>query len=285
MPSPPTNSLLNLLNPYGSQLPDPGGSRHSASTSGRDTDHGGDDEQPDSPSNLLLAELQASPRPSPRATPRPPAIREPSGGPRPSTAAAMADAMGASSDDEPPRSVVYGSPAKPVGLAVAAGLKPGPRRWADKSRSPGPFRRQPDSASTSPAQSRPSSPHSPHSPHSALHSPPHSPPPSSETDSPLDETPGRYTGYNDPPDQPLIAAPRGAGRTKRGQHVYHSVTAEPERRSTVTPVSKRGLSGHEKALWKWTNVDDLDQFLHEVYLYYEGKGFWCIALSEVLGLL
>lgn len=264
MPSPPTNSLLNLLNPYGSQLPEQ--SRRQG------IDERDNDNDPDSPSNLLLAELQAS---SPRPQRPPPSIREPSSnGAGPSTATAISDAMDASSDDEPPRSVVYGgSPTKPVGLALAAGLKPGPRRWADKSRSPGPFRRQPDSTSTSPSQSRPSSP-------------PHS----SSTDSPV-ETPtaGRFAGgYNDPPEQPLISAPRTGGRTKRGQHVYHSVTADPEPtppRRTVTHVGKRGLSGHEKALWKWTNVDDLDHFLHEVYLYYEGKGFWCIALSEVLGLL
>lgn len=264
MPSPPTNSLLNLLNPYGSQLPEQA-RRHD------DSDERDNDNDPDSPSNLLLAELQAS---SPRP---PPSIREPSSsnGAGTSTAAAMAEAMDPSSDEEPPRSVVYGaSPPKPVGLAVAAGLKPGPRRWADKSRSPGPFRRRPDSASTSPSHSRPSSP-------------PHS----SSTDSPLDETPTAdhfAGGYNDPPEQPLISAPRTGGRTKRGQHVYHSVTADPESerpRRNVAHVGKRGLSGHEKALWKWTNVDDLDQFLHEVYLYYEGKGFWCIALSEMLGLL
>lgn len=264
MPSPPTNSLLNLLNPYGSQLPE----RAERSDEESEPDN---DNDPDSPSNALLAQLQAS---SHEATP---SVREPlsTKSPGKTTAADLADAMDASSDEEPPRSVVYGtSPPKPVGLAVAAALKPGPRRWADKSRSPGPFRRQPDSASTSPTHSRPSSP---------LQSNP--------TESPLEATPtvGHFEGgYNDPPEQPLVSAPRSGGRTKRGQHVYHSVTADPEpvpSRRAVNHLGKRGLSGYEKALWKWTNVDDLDQFLHEVYLYYEGKGFWCIALSEILGLL
>lgn len=47
----------------------------------------------------------------------------------------------------------------------------------------------------------------------------------------------------------------------------------------------RGLDAHERALWNWVNVYNLDAFLQEAYLYYEGKGIYSIALSRGLNLL
>ena len=46
-----------------------------------------------------------------------------------------------------------------------------------------------------------------------------------------------------------------------------------------------GMSAKERALWRWMNVEDLDGFLQEVYLYYVGKGIWAIGLSRLLNLL
>ena len=47
----------------------------------------------------------------------------------------------------------------------------------------------------------------------------------------------------------------------------------------------RGLDAYERALWNWVNVYNLDLYLQEVYSYYEGKGIYCIALSQGLNLL
>ena len=47
----------------------------------------------------------------------------------------------------------------------------------------------------------------------------------------------------------------------------------------------RGLDEHERALWNWVNVYNLDAFLQEAYYYYEGKGLYSIALSRGLNLL
>ena len=47
----------------------------------------------------------------------------------------------------------------------------------------------------------------------------------------------------------------------------------------------RGLDEHERALWNWVNVYNLDAFLQEAYYYYEGKGIYSIALSRGLNLL
>jgi hypothetical protein len=41
----------------------------------------------------------------------------------------------------------------------------------------------------------------------------------------------------------------------------------------------------KKAMWRWANVQDLDNFLRDVYVYFLGNGFWSILLSRVLNLL
>ncbi|KAF8590038.1 APG9-domain-containing protein [Ramaria rubella] len=51
------------------------------------------------------------------------------------------------------------------------------------------------------------------------------------------------------------------------------------------PKVMRGLDEYEHALWNWVNVYNLDLYLQEVYSYYEGKGIFCIALSQGLNLL
>ncbi|OXV08016.1 hypothetical protein Egran_04220 [Elaphomyces granulatus] len=57
---------------------------------------------------------------------------------------------------------------------------------------------------------------------------------------------------------------------------------------------KRGARGYptlaavnpkEKAMWRWTNVENLDNFLKDVYIYYLGNGIWCIILVRALNLL
>ncbi|KAG1754351.1 putative transmembrane protein [Suillus lakei] len=53
----------------------------------------------------------------------------------------------------------------------------------------------------------------------------------------------------------------------------------------ASPKPMRGLDDYERALWNWVNVYNLDAFLQEVYLYYEGKGIYSIALARGLNLL
>ena len=52
-----------------------------------------------------------------------------------------------------------------------------------------------------------------------------------------------------------------------------------------SPKPLRGLDAYERALWNWVNVYNLDAFLQEVYLYYEGKGIYSIALARGLNIL
>jgi len=53
----------------------------------------------------------------------------------------------------------------------------------------------------------------------------------------------------------------------------------------TSPKPLRGLDAYERALWNWVNVYNLDAFLQEVYLYYEGKGIYSIALARGLNIL
>ena len=41
----------------------------------------------------------------------------------------------------------------------------------------------------------------------------------------------------------------------------------------------------EKAMWRWANVENLDNFLRDVYDYFIGNGIWCILLGRILNLL
>ncbi|OAX41698.1 putative transmembrane protein [Rhizopogon vinicolor AM-OR11-026] len=59
----------------------------------------------------------------------------------------------------------------------------------------------------------------------------------------------------------------------------------PQGREQASPKPMRGLDDYERALWNWVNVYNLDGFLQEVYLYYEGKGIYSIALARGLNLL
>jgi autophagy-related protein 9 len=44
-------------------------------------------------------------------------------------------------------------------------------------------------------------------------------------------------------------------------------------------------SAREEAMWRWVNVSNLDNFMRDVYDYYQGCGIWCILLERFLHLL
>ncbi|KAF9580646.1 autophagy protein atg9 [Lunasporangiospora selenospora] len=46
-----------------------------------------------------------------------------------------------------------------------------------------------------------------------------------------------------------------------------------------------GMNAAELAMWKWVNVENLDNFLAKVYEYYVGKGMYTIILERCLNLL
>lgn len=75
--------------------------------------------------------------------------------------------------------------------------------------------------------------------------------------------------------------------TQEQQRLHHDLETDqinggnpPRRGHTVGAIDPK-----EKALWRWTNVENLDNFLKDVYDYFIGNGIWCILLSRVLNLL
>lgn len=45
------------------------------------------------------------------------------------------------------------------------------------------------------------------------------------------------------------------------------------------------ISPRESAMWQWANVQNLDNFLKDVYTYFLGHGIWSICLARMLNLL
>lgn len=52
-----------------------------------------------------------------------------------------------------------------------------------------------------------------------------------------------------------------------------------------TGLPFRIIDPKEKAMWRWANVENLDNFLKDVYDYFLGNGIWCILLCRLLNLL
>lgn len=72
------------------------------------------------------------------------------------------------------------------------------------------------------------------------------------------------------------------------QQQLHQDTVPPK--TYTKPSGRRNnplniIDPKEKALWMWANVENLDNFLKDVYDYYVGNGIWCILLSRALSLL
>ncbi|GAA5868016.1 hypothetical protein JCM8547_000782 [Rhodosporidiobolus lusitaniae] len=125
------------------------------------------------------------------------------------------------------------------------------------------------------------------------------PPPSALSDDATTDTDDDRTDEEEdadaPPDFtsriPLTSSvgPSSRRRSARPPHgPPSSASSGPRRRGGPTGGilgAAAGMSARERALWRWVNVEDLDGFLQQVYLYYVGKGIWAIGLERVLNLL
>lgn len=93
--------------------------------------------------------------------------------------------------------------------------------------------------------------------------------------------------------QPAIPGPsnretRAHWEAAQAQQRLHQDDEErvPNALQTEQPTA-RLLTGspRDKAMWRWINVINLDNFMEQVYTYYTGSGIWCILLFRVLNLL
>lgn len=85
---------------------------------------------------------------------------------------------------------------------------------------------------------------------------------------------------------PIIKGARAKWKTTQEQQRLHQ-DVNPQ---VIQHVGRRGhvfgmIDPKEKALWRWANVENLDNFLKDVYDYFLGNGIWCILLSRALNLL
>ena len=92
--------------------------------------------------------------------------------------------------------------------------------------------------------------------------------------------------------------PPVSGPSSRATQAKWQATQEQQRlhQDTVIPRThskantRRGfplgmMDPKDRAMWMWANVENLDNFLKEVYDYYIGNGIWCILLNRILNLL
>lgn len=71
-----------------------------------------------------------------------------------------------------------------------------------------------------------------------------------------------------------------AAQTQQRLHQYGE-----EIRQLEQPTVRLTGSPRDKAMWRWINVINLDNFIRDVYDYYIGSGIWCIILSRALNML
>lgn len=78
--------------------------------------------------------------------------------------------------------------------------------------------------------------------------------------------------------------------TRTQQRLYNHAATGNNTNNPRNPVSNIGGAifhpdPKQRALWKWAQVQNLDNFLTQVYDYYLSKGIYSIALKRVLSLL
>lgn len=69
-----------------------------------------------------------------------------------------------------------------------------------------------------------------------------------------------------------------------GENRANFVSHTPQNISQNTGYYLTG-SPKDKAMWRWVNVTNLDNFIVELYAYFEGAGIWCIVLAKVIDIL
>jgi autophagy-related protein 9 len=108
---------------------------------------------------------------------------------------------------------------------------------------------------------------------SRLPPPPHSMPSRSRTPS--------------PPPPPQAQPDRLRRQTRQTGNMAGAASTHPVARWFIAQQhpSLSNTDPKKKAMWRWANVENLDNFLKDVYTYFLGNGFWSILLSRTLNLL
>lgn len=76
-----------------------------------------------------------------------------------------------------------------------------------------------------------------------------------------------------------------AAQEQQRLHPEHSPRPVLGRHNTRKGHALGMMDPRERAMWRWANVENLDNFLKDVYDYFIGNGIWCILLSRLFYLL
>ena len=110
------------------------------------------------------------------------------------------------------------------------------------------------------------------------------------------EASGVQAGNPDPAAEPATSPTSGPSSTEakaqwrkaRAHQGLYAGGPPRGRQAKAAPKNWRGLTmidPRQRAIWRWANVDNLDNFLKDVYDYYLGNGIWSIMLNRALNLL
>lgn len=99
---------------------------------------------------------------------------------------------------------------------------------------------------------------------------------------------GHDTVMPPPVPGPSSRATRAKWQATQEQQRLYQEPVPPQAHSKGS--SRRGhllglMDPKDRAMWMWANVENLDNFLKDVYDYYIGNGIWCILLNRMLNLL
>ncbi|KAI9932774.1 hypothetical protein ASPWEDRAFT_47201 [Aspergillus wentii DTO 134E9] len=99
--------------------------------------------------------------------------------------------------------------------------------------------------------------------------------------------------HRHPDPEPPVAGPSSRGdrarwETAREQQPLHNTgnanlrRHPPVQRWSVKQPNLASIHPKDKAMWRWANVENLDNFLKDVYTYYLGRGMWSMLLNRAL---
>lgn len=112
-----------------------------------------------------------------------------------------------------------------------------------------------------------------------------------ETDTPRprqqQKKPKISTSRGAPVPGPSTRRARAQWETTQNQQRLHQEDGTARNRRGPNPIMAGIVTGtaKQKAMWRWVNVTNLDNFVKDVYDYYQGNGLWCILLERALHLV
>jgi autophagy-related protein 9 len=83
-------------------------------------------------------------------------------------------------------------------------------------------------------------------------------------------------GYGEPP-----GPVSGRGASNTGSQLGHALLSY----FFTSGGGHRKSTAYDRAMWRWVNVSNLDNFIHDVYDYYRDSGIRCILLARLLHLV